>query len=62
MFSKDNNICRLINLLLLMFDIHDVLKLRKRQKMNNLISDYYNVYVSIITVLIGTYLNQIIYY
>ena len=62
MFSKDNNICRLINLLLVMFDIHDVLKLRKRQKMNNLISDYYNVYVSIITVLIGTYLNQIIYY
>ena len=45
-----------------MFDIHDVLKLSKRQKMNNLISDYYNVYVSIITVLIGTYLNQIIYY
>jgi hypothetical protein len=45
-----------------MFDIYDVLKLRKRQKMNNLIYDYYSVYVSIITVLIGTYLNQIIYY
>ena len=49
-------------MLIRMFDGYDVLKLCKRQKMNNLISDYYNVYISIITMLIGTYLNQIIYY